>query len=119
MAQVSINQTDYIFTASVYTSQSPTITDGAWTITVATVAGNSVSIATTNTQVNIVDQGIMTVLSASTATIVEATGNGVQTEFNLPTEVLAIEYVEVVVGGVLQNPGSGDSFTVQLAIFTK
>lgn len=112
MANVSVTQNDYIFTATVYTDQSPSVTDGNYTITIYTPSENRIAISNTLSRVDIVSEGIMTILAASTVTIYESTGTGIQTVFNLPGEVLGTDYVEVTVGGVVQNPGINDSYTV-------
>lgn len=113
MANVNVSFTDYTFTASVYTSNSPTITDGNWTVTVYSTSSNSVSITNTNTNVEIVNNGVMTIQQASTATIDEFVGNGIRTSFTLTEEVMGDEYVEVSIGGVTQNPGASDAYRVR------
>lgn len=112
MANVNVSLIDYQFTASLISSVVSVNSSGTQVTVVNT--SKSITIGNTTTTVEVVNNGIMTILSASTATVDEFVGNGVYKLFELSQEVLGQNYVEVAVGGVLQAPGefSGSTSTI-------
>ena len=111
MANVNVSLVDYRFTATLI-NQSLTVNTSGTTVNVINTS-RSITIGNTTTQVEIVDNGIMTMLAASTATINEFVGDGITKTFQLSQEILGTDYATVVVGGVEQNPGPTDSFTIR------
>jgi hypothetical protein len=113
MAIVSVTLNPYNFTATIQSVSGPAVTINGQPVQVVSTITNQVTVNNSSTRVGIVDSGIMTILSASTSTIDEFVGNGIKTVFTLTEEVLSSDFVEVVVGGVVQNPGLTDSYYIQ------
>jgi hypothetical protein len=108
------------FTATIAAPPSPT-TIGIGTYTVKINPSPQVVVTATNTYQNIeiVDNGIINILSPSAGTVDEFNGDGVTTTFRL-TKALPTsgDFLEVIVGGVVQTPGLSYTTSTVNTIYT-
>ena len=105
----TVTQLTYNFTATIVnTSFTVTNENTVLTITPAPI----VRVTATNfiSTAEVVTNGIISVLAPSTATVYTTSGNGTSQAFQLTPAPVNGDYLEVVVGGVVQVPGV--SYTV-------
>lgn len=105
----SVTQVTYNFTASIVKS-SFTVSNQNTVLTIQPAPVVTVQATNNISTAQVVTSGVISVLTPSTATVYTTSGNGISTIFQLTPAPLNQDYLEVVVGGVVQV--AGNSYTV-------
>jgi len=105
----TVTQLIYNFTATIV-NNSFTVTNENTVLTITPAPIVTVSATNFISTAEVVTNGIISVLAPSTATVYTTSGNGISQTFQLTPAPMTSDYLEVVVGGVVQVPGV--SYTV-------
>jgi hypothetical protein len=108
------------FTATIAAPPSPaTVGIGTYTINISPSPQVVVTATNTYQNIQIVDNGIINILSPSTGTVDEFDGDNATTVFRL-TKALPTsgDFLEVIVGGVVQTPGLSYTTSTVNTIYT-
>jgi len=110
----TVDLVQYNFTATLAPVTNFTVTIDGVPVTVTPPATNIVTATQSVSVVEVVDNGIISILAPSVITVDTFNGNGVATQFQLSVPPVDEENVQVVVGGVVQIPN--DSYTTTSTI---
>ena len=105
----TVTQLTYNFTATIVKS-SFTVSNQNTVLTIQPAPVVTVQATNNISTAQVVTSGVISVLTPSTATVYTTSGNGISTVYQLTPAPLNQDYLEVVVGGVVQVAGS--SYTV-------
>jgi hypothetical protein len=100
--QVTLNR--YNFTATIVRPANYTVSLNSDTIQVLAPPQTRVTATQTVSRVNIVENGIISVLTASDSTVDQFYGDASTSTFQLSKPIMGEQFVEVTVGGVEQTP---------------
>jgi len=106
----TVTNTVYSFTANLLPSPNYSVSVNGTPINV-TPPGDIIVTATNYVQnVEVIPNGILSILEPSISTVDIFTGNGIQTNFQLSKPLLGDSFAEITIGGVVQTPN--DAYTV-------
>jgi hypothetical protein len=114
----TVDLVQYKFTATVVPGNSFSVTIDGVPVTVTPPATNIVTATQSVSVVDVVENGIISILAPSVITVDTYSGNGVATQFQLTVPPVDDDNVQVVVGGVVQVPGDSYTTTVTNVLST-